>query len=322
VRGLGFRWQNSLISWRDVEGRGKGQIDWGPTDALLGAARASGIRTLARIDFQPAWSRRDQANNGPPDYYQDYGDFLRALVSRYRSGSPLGHVDAIEVWNEPNLSREWGNQPVNRAQAADYVSLLSVAHGAIKSADPSVTVISAGLSPTGWDDDTARPDDTYLQWLYAAGMKGKYDALGAHAPGYRAPPELAPEEAAANPAYGGHRSFTFRRVEDLRAVMERNREVARPVWITEFGWTSDAVHPAYAWHRVTEDDKADYLVRAFAWARAHWQPWIGVMAVWNLPDPAWGPEDEQYWWGILGSDGAPRAAYLALQQARRSGAMP
>jgi hypothetical protein len=244
------------------------------------------------------------------------------LVSRYKQGSEHGRVQAIEVWNEVNLSREWGNRPVNAQQAADYVRLLGVAHDAAKKADPSVTVVTAGLSPTGWNDDTARPDDTYLQWLYDAGLKGKYDALGAHGPGFKAPPEVSPEEAAANPVYGGHRSFTFRRIEDLRAIMERNGDAAKQVWVLEFGWTSDEVNQAYAWHRVSEQEKADYLVRSFQWAHAHWAPWVGVMTVWNMPDPAWGPQQEQYWWGVTNPDGSPRPAYTALQNARRNGTLP
>jgi hypothetical protein len=305
-----------------VEGKGKGQFDWGATDALVKASNDAGLKMLARVDFQPAWARRDGANNGPPDNYQDYADFVHALADRYKAGSSHGRLDAIEVWNEVNLSREWGDQPITQQSARDYVRLLGLAYAAIKAADPTIMVVTAGLSPTGWNDDTARPDDTYLQWLYDAGMKGKYDALGAHAPGFRAPPEVSPEEAAANPAYGSHRSFTFRRVEDLRAIMERNGDADRQVWVLEFGWTSDAVHPAYAWHAVSEQQKADYLVRAFQYAHAHWGPWVGPMMVWNMPDPAWTPQDEMYWWGITNPDGSPRPAYLALQNARRTGTLP
>jgi polysaccharide biosynthesis protein PslG len=104
--------------------------------------------------------------------------------------------------------------------------------------------------------------------------------------------------------------------------MERNGDAAKQIWVLEFGWTSDEVNQAYAWHRVSEQEKADYLVRSFQWARSHWSPWIGVMTVWNMPDPAWGPQQEQYWWGITNPDGSPRAAYTALQSARRNGTLP
>ncbi len=322
LRDLRFTWQKSLIRWRDVEGAGKGHFDWASTDALLQASAAAGLRVLARVDFQPDWARKDGANDGPPDNAQDYVDFLKALVGRYKSGSPYGHLDAVEVWNEPNLTKTWGNQPINRRQAADYVRLLSLAYSAIKSIDPSVVVVSAALSPTGTNTSSARPDDLYLQWLYDAGLRGHYDALGVHAPGFRSPPELSPAEAAANPFWGGDRSFAFRRVEDLRAIMARNGDAAKQVWVTEFGWTSDPIHPDYSWYQVSETEKADYLVRAFAWARSHWSPWIGPMFVWNLPDPTWDQHDEKYWWAITEPDGSPRPAFNALREARSNGTLP
>jgi hypothetical protein len=322
VRDLRFGWMKSLIRWRDVEGVRKGQYDWSSTDALLQVSRDAGLKVLARVDFQPAWARADGADNGPPDTYQDYADFLTALVSRYHAGSPNGHIDAVEIWNEPNLSKTWGNQPINTRQAADYVRLLAAAYAAIKSADPSVTVVTASLTATGTNTSRARPDDLYLQWLYDAGMRGHYDALGAHGPGFKAPPEVSPQEAASNPYWGGDRSFTFRRIEDLRSVMVRNGDADKQVWVTEFGWTSDPVNPHYSWSRVSEQQKGEYLVRSFAWAREHWSPWIGPMMVWTMSDPAWESHDEKYWWAITNPDGSPRESYLALQEARRNGTLP
>ena len=322
VRDLRFGWQKSLIRWRDVEGAAKRRFDWAATDALVAASDAAGLKMLARVDFQPAWSRRDGANNGPPDNYQDYADFLYALASRYGSGSERGRIHAIEVWNEVNLGYEWGGGPINRAQAADYVRLLTLAHAEIKRADPSIIVVSAGLAPTGTSNDSARPDDVYLRWMYEAGLRGHFDVLGAHAPGFKAPPEVSPQEASADPNWGGHRAFTFRRVEDLRAIMREYGDAERRIWITEFGWTSDTVNAAYAWFAVSEQTKAEYLVRALRWAREHWSDWIGVMFVWNLPDPHWNQQDEKYWWGITDPDGVPRPAYTALHAARRDGTLP
>ena len=50
----------------------------------------------------------------------------------------------MEIWNEPNLSREWGNKPISQSQAGEYVNMLRLGYAATKAADPSVTVISAG----------------------------------------------------------------------------------------------------------------------------------------------------------------------------------
>jgi len=322
VRDLGFGWIRQLFQWRDIEGADKGVYDWTEADRIVRAANDAGIKIIARLDFAPDWSQANPVPNGPPDDLNDFGDFVNAFVSRYGANSSVGRVQAIEVWNEPNLAREWGGRAINQDQAGQYVNMLKIAYGAAKSADPSVTVISAGLTPTGTDDDTARPDDTYLQWLYDAGAAAYFDVLGAHGAGYRAPPDMSPADVAADPSYGGHPSFSFRRVEQLRDVMVRNNDAAKQVWLLEFGWTSDEVNPAYAWHRVTEDQKAQYIVGAYRWANQNWSPWIGVMVLWNLSAPGWTQQNEEYWWSITNPDGTTRPAYDALKNARQNGQLP
>ncbi len=56
-------------------------------------------------------------------------------------------ADAIEVWNEPNIDREWPNGQVN---GANYTQLLAKAYNAIKGANPGTMVVSAALAPTGF----------------------------------------------------------------------------------------------------------------------------------------------------------------------------
>ena len=66
----------------------------------------------------------------------------------------------------------------------------------------------------------------------------------------------------------------------------------------------------------TEEQKAEYLVRAFRFAREHWSPWIGPMTVISIADPEWTAEDEQYWWAITYPDFPEtrvRPAYDALR---------
>jgi hypothetical protein len=314
----GFRWQKSLFQWREIEGTGKGQFDWTESDRLVRVSAAAGVRIIARLDFEPYWARKDHAHNGPPDNYQDYWDFVSAFVSRYRSTSTIGRVHAIQVWNEPNIDREWGNQTIGPDSAADYVRLLSGAYQAAHAADPNILVLSAGLSPTGVTDARSADDLEYLKWMYRAGLSGNFDALGLNANAQ------APEPAA---AFGSlkdfpHPSFYFRRVEQLRQVMVDNGGTAKQVWLLEWGWTSDTVHPAYAWFAVNEQKKADNVVEALTYARTHWSPWIGVMVLWTLADPTWDKNREEYWWAITDPDGAPRAAYTKVRTARASGALP
>jgi polysaccharide biosynthesis protein PslG len=314
---INFHWQKTLFQWRQIEGAGKGVFDWSESDRVVKASNAARIRIIGRLDFEPMWARADGANNGPPDNFQDYADFVSAFVSRYKPGSAFGTVDAIEVWNEVNLNREWGDQAINRQQAADYVHLLTLAYHAAHTANPNIIVTTAGLSPTGVRSTDAMDDVQYLQWLFDAGLKGgaNYDVLGAHgntqAPDVDAPLDSLPLFPDA--------SFYFRRIEQLRDVQVRNGDGSRQIWLLEFGWTADQVHPNYSWFAVTEDKKAANIVRAFQYAKQHWTPWVGVMTLWTLSDPNWTPDREEYWWAIDNPNGTPRQALTSLLTARSSG---
>ena len=319
MQGAGLSWLRLDVPWRSIEPSCKNCIDWSALDRAVQAANAAGIRVMARVDHQPAWSRAVPAENGPPDDMFDYADFLQVVTARYgpSSGRGRGTIHAIQVWNEPNLTREWGGAPIDRDQAAQYIYMLGEAYAHIKAEDPAMIVVSAGLSPTGTSDGTAQPDDIYLGWLYEDGLAEVSDVIGAHAPGYGSPPEAAPMSDPRFP----HPSFYFRRVEQLRSVMVAHGDAGKQIWLNEFGWTTDRVNPDYAWYAVSPEQQADYLVRAFQYARRNWSPWIGVMFVWNIANPNWTTANEQYWWSITNPDGTTRPAYDGLANARTNGTL-
>ncbi|HUS17851.1 MAG TPA: hypothetical protein VM536_22880, partial [Chloroflexia bacterium] len=180
------------------------------------------------------------------------------------------------------------------------------------------------------DPKIAVNDVEYLKQFYAyqGGVaKAYYDVLGAH-PGSNnnSPDQHLPD----NPG-NGHcpeiyrnlegtcwktdNSFYFRRVEDLRVVMEANGEGAKQMWLTEFGWTTYNQAPGYEYGQlIDEQTQANYLVRAFQKGKNDY-PWMGVMCVWNLnfstlPLP---PTDEKVPWSVINHDYSPRPAYTALQ---------
>jgi len=316
VRDAGFGWLKVNFGWRDIEGAGKGHLDWTVPDRIVAQAQQYGLKIVVRVDHQPVWA--STANNGPPANYEDYGDLLHAMAGRCR-----GRIHAYEIWNEPNLAREWGDRPPN---AAEYVALLEIANRRIKAADSEAIVISAGLAPTSRWDDVAVPDTIFLQQMYDAGAAPHFDMLGVHGAGYKAPPEMDPAMVATDAALHNddpsaperRRVYCFRHVEDMRQVMVQNGDAAKQVALLEFGWTSDPRPDSpYHWHAVTEEEKADYLVRAYRYAGQHWQPWIGLMSVIYIADHDWTPNDEQYWWAIT-EPGYPtpqlRPAYLHLKE--------
>jgi len=309
IRNAGFGWVKQHVGWREVEGITKGHYDWYFTDRIVADAEEFGLDLLFRLDREPVWTvppEGTHSDNGPPENPQDFGDFCYALADRYR-----GRVRAYQVWNEPNLAREWGG---NTPDPAGYVELLRVCYIGIKSADPEALVISAGLAPTGNGPPEAMPDTDYLIGMYEAGAASYFDLLGVHAPGFLYPPEKSPDEVAEE--HGGNRFFCFRHVEDLREIMVHYGDADKQVAVLEMGWTIDPIHENYAWFRVTPEQQADYLVRAYQYAKKNWSPWIGVMVALSIADPAWTEEDEQYWWAIT-EPGWPetqvRPAYEALR---------
>lgn len=315
VNEMGFGWVKQIFSWREIEGIKKGEYDWYRPDQIVDMVAQAGLKLVVRLDHQPLWSVRALPDeqitaNQPPVNYQDFGDFCGEVAARYQ-----GRIAAYQVWNEPNLSREWGERSPD---PAEYTALLKVCYEAIKAADPQAIVISAGLAPTGTQPPQAMPDSDFLQGMYDAGAGAYFDVLGLHAPGYNAPPETSPAEAATNPAYGEGRWFAFRRVEDMRAIMVANGDGAKQVAILEMGWTLDKVNDDYTWYAVDEQTQADYLVRAYTYAAEHWRPWIGLMTTIYIADYDWVPEvHEQWWWAIVLPDGTPRPAFYALRDMKK-----
>ncbi len=311
AKDAGFTWVKQMFQWNYIERDAKGEFLWSEPDRVVKAANDYGLKILARIDYSPDWAKATKGNNSPPKNMADFGDFIYALVSRYKTGSPHGTIGAYEIWNEPNLSREWGDQPPNPAQ---YVEMLKVAYTAAKKADPNAIIISAGLSPTGTTSPQAMPDGVFLEQMYKDGAKNYFDVLGVHAAGYKAPPEMSPDEVAANKAYGGQRFFCFRHVEDLRKIMVENGDANKQVAVTEMGWTTDnRPGSPYAWHAVTEQQKGDYIVRAYQYAKKNWSPWIGLMSSIYISSSQWTKNDEEYYWALTDPNGTPRESYNIIK---------
>jgi hypothetical protein len=303
LKDAGFDWVKQYFAWQDIEG-GKGQFDWSRTDRIV--ERSSNMASSAG-SCQPGSDKPFWAGN-PPENTQHFADFLAAMSARYK-----GRIGAYQVWNEPNLAREWGNRPPNPAA---YAQMLRQAYRAIKANDPNTTVITAGMAPTTQDDAIAMPDLKFYQGLYDAmngNSDGYFDMLGVHGAGYAVAPETDPQVVATDPKLHNNdpsptdlkRVYAFRHIEDVRDLMVRNGDGDKRVVVLEFGWTTDPrPNSPYYWHGggagIKESVKGDYLVRAYTWAAEHGQPWIALMSGISMPDVDWTKEDEQYYWSIIG----------------------
>jgi polysaccharide biosynthesis protein PslG len=315
-----FGWMRQQIRWCSYE-PAKGQFGnnyVAQVDAVINAAAARGVKIMLSPVCSPDWTG---AGGGLPKNPQDMGDLMKFMADRYK-----GKVQAYEIWNEQNYAYETGGT----VNVGAYIPVLKAGYQALKASDPNITVVFGGLTPTGvtGHPEIALDDVQYLQQIYAINggeVKQYYDVLGAHPGSNCNPPDNAyPDNPATTPCGNdadGGRSFTkdnsfyFKRIVQLRGVMEQNGESGKKMWLTEFGWDSTQNPPAgyeYAKY-ISEDQQAQNLTRAFALGKSY--AWMGVMFVWNLNFQVTvsNPGDEKYGWGVIRNDWSARPAYTALK---------
>jgi hypothetical protein len=240
---------------------------------------------------------------GPPADPATYAEFVARVADRYR-----GKVQAIEIWNEQNLWYEAGGK--GRINAGNYVQLLQLSYQAIKSVNQDMIVISGALTPAGSVGDLAVDDIDYLNQMYANGVKGYFDALGAHPSGYNCPAlanwqTVTPEEATATPGMFTfnvrHHSWCFLgTMEGYRNVMVANGDGGKAISPTEFGWAvSSNPQTGYEYARDNSyEEQAQWIVQAYQWAKQ--QGWVGPMFLWNLDYGVTAPGTELANFGIVG----------------------
>jgi hypothetical protein len=216
---------------------------------------------------------------------------VAAFATRYK-----GRVDHIIIWNEPNLSFEWGYRPV---EPKGYAELLKAVYTRAHVANPDVTILAGALAPTLEPEGSPAGlnDLLYLEQMYVAGAAPYFDALAAHAYGLTQPAEAPPARDALN----------FRRVELLRRVMVGHDDRDKPIYVTEAGWND---HPRWA-HAVRPAQRIEYTLNAYEWARQHW-PWCQCVAMWafRYPSPTYNYQD---YYAFVTTSFEPRVIYLEVQ---------
>jgi hypothetical protein len=330
---LGLHWVKLQVRWYVLEPQ-PGQIDWGPLDNAMDAACANGLRPMLSVVAAPDWTRANTRPGGeaPPDNLQQYADFLAKLIDRYP-----GKIQAIEVWNEANLDREWNT--ANGVNAAEFAQLQQLSHATIKAKDPNIVVIAGAPSPTGvncngeWPSCTGgRPvvvdDAKYLGQFIAAGGLNYADCMGVHSNGTNLPPtaDAYNPPARGNAIFGGpwaspHYSWSLRSQVETYAKIMQDTGVSKPMCLTEFGYAA-AVEGKYPPNYdfaadINEQQQGQYLVEAFNWMRD--SKLVMMAFLFNLDygpkggDPA---EDDNVIFSLLSKQGTPRPAFDAI------GAMP
>ncbi len=314
LRDAGVSWIRQELPWEEIEPVDKGDTSdpkfggstWAKFDDIVARASASGMHLILRLDTSPRWALPPDAPDGlsPPINYADYFDFVGEVAQRYR-----GQVAAYQIWNEPNLTSEWGHRPPD---AAAYVRLLKGAAARIRAEDPSATIVMAALAPTLTDNSDATDELIFLQRMYDAGVRGSFDVLALQAYGLRGGPD--------DPRVAPQADVTFSRPTLVRQLMVANGDGAVPVWATEMGW--DAVPASYAiqqFGRVTLPLQARYTVRAFERAGEQW-PWLQVGFVWYWKRADNSNRDQDwFWFRVADPDFTLQPVYYALRDAYLTG---
>lgn len=278
-----------------------GNYDWFHADRIVRHARRQGLRIIARLGLVPAWARPSHSDSPttlnvlPENSFADFARYAGVFARRYRDA-----IDAIIIWNEPNLSFEWGYRPVDPAA---YTRLLRASYQQIKAANPDAQVLAGALAPTleGAGSAAGLNEIDFLTGMYKAGAGATFDALAIHTYGFRDPPaaEPAPER------------LNFRRAELLRETMIAQGDGDKPAFITEFGWND---HPRWA-AAVRPSQRSAYTIQAFNYAAANW-PWVEKLCIWALRYPAdlLGYPDN---FTLISADFTLKPIYYALQDYAR-----
>jgi hypothetical protein len=301
------------VPWEQIEPVAKGQTQdqsfggstWAKFDDIVDRSTAVGLHVLLRLDTSPRWALPADAPDGlaPPLDYEDYWDFAAQVARRYR-----GRVAVYQIWNEPNLSSEWGHRPPD---AAAYVRLLRGASERIHTEDPSARVMMAALAPTLTESDDALNELVFLDRLYAAGVRGAFDVMAVQAYGLRGGPD--------DPRID-RTDVTFSRPLLVHQMMDAHGDGDTPVWATEMGWNVNPPDLAeQRFGRVTPILQARYTVRALERVGQEW-PWMPALFVWywKRPDEA-NRNQDWFWFRVADPDFTLQPVYYALRDATATG---
>ncbi len=210
-----------------------------------------------------------------PAYQGEYADAVAAMAA--------AGADAIEVWNEPNIDREW---PTGQVSGANYTALLARVYPTIKAANPGTLVISGAPAPTGfWGaagcSANGCNDDAFIAQMAAAGAASYLDCVGAH----HNAGATAPSASSGHPA-GSHYSWYFFPTLNLYYNAFGG---ARKVCFTELGYLTDdgmpttlqESAPAFAWAgNVSLAQQAAWLAEAAALSARSGK--VRLMIIWNV----------------------------------------
>lgn len=242
-------------------------VDWSHEyvqryDALYGGCVRAGIGFLPIALFCPPWMSVQQGEPPPPARIEEWADLCAQLVKRWPEAT------AIEIWNEPNLgASSW--RPA--ADPVAYTKLLSAAYRAVKSENPSMTVLTGGLSGIRASNGPNQALHGFLSGMYAAGAKDRFDGHSFHFYPARPASENLDEP-----------------FETIRSIQRQNGD-SKPLWLTEIGTSTGVTGNAFA-EPLTEGQQA--IVNRLLYAMLKHQEDLRAVCFHTLLSPSTVPQTD------------------------------
>lgn len=278
VAATGVKWLRFDVPWSQISWK-PGQADWARFDAIVDGARARGLEPVGIVGTMANYAKPAGSGilYGPRTATERraFATFAGQAASRYK-----GKVAYWEVWNEPNLDQAWAPKP----SPTDYLALLRVTTPAIKTANPSATVITGGTGGS-----TGAPDITQVDWyrsIYAAAPTGLFDAVGVH------------PYSDFRSGWGGDMST----IPTIRRIMDDAGYATTAIWGTEVGFTTGGSHA------VSETDAARMMGEAVQAWRAI--PNTGPLFWYTIQDNPKEPSESYF--GMHRTDGTAKPSRAAL----------
>jgi len=282
----------------------KRQVRWGPgantNDAagFITDAHAKGFKILLSV-----LGDAESLRGGAPSAYADYTAFVG-------SAAALG-ADAIEVWNEMNIDREW---PAGEINPASYTELLKQAYTAIRAKNPNTLVISGAPAPTGYFGGCTGAgcdDNLYIQGMVNAGALNYMDCMGIHYNEGVVSPSQTSGDPRGNP---NHYTRYYKTMVDTYYSAGGGR---KKLCFTELGYLSGDGYspplaeaaPGFAWAAGTSvEEQAQWLADAVSMAKA--SPKVRLIIVFNVDLTAWGSDPQGGYAIIRPGGGCPACETL------------
>ncbi|MDX2161858.1 MAG: hypothetical protein SF162_11080 [bacterium] len=266
--------QRAGMNWMKVQLRYAPGMGADAASGMISEAHGRGFKILIGVVGYP----NDLAAGGGA-YVAQFASFLGGVAS-------LG-PDAIEVWNEPNIDREW---PAGQISGAAYAEMLRQAYQAIKGANSGVMVISGAPAPTG--AEAAYPgrvvnDDRFIREMVAAGAVQWMDCLGVH---YNEG-IVGPSQRNGDPRDGYYTRYFLGMMDTYWNAVGGQR----PLCFTELGYLTPEgfppLDPFFGWAaNTTVAQQAAWLAEAAALASQSGR--VRLMIVWNIDFDFYGTDPQ------------------------------